>query len=508
MNKHKELYSMKNMTEYSDIYKDYISDESKTEGKCSFIAFPESEEDILSILSAAKEKSLSVTVQGGLTGITGGAVPSEGLVLNLSRYKKISELKETGDYAFLTVAPGCLLSEVREYLKNTDYFFPNDPTETSASIGGMVSCNSSGALSYSYRSIRNWIEELKIILPDCDTVTLTRGENFAKNYDFSITTDQGNIIKGTLPKIHYSETKSASGYYIRPDMDLTDIFIGMEGTLGIISSVTLRLIHKKPSVTGIAIFFPEEKKAVDFVKSARGEKEFPSLNADAIEFFDCNSLSLANRMKREREMFPELSQIKDEYKASVYIEFQRNTEEETETAIENLYNILDSMNISDEDTWCAFSEKEMSVLKLFRHAIPESVNTLIGEIKRKEPKITKLSTDMSVPDEYLSFIFDLYKTDLKTSGLDYVIFGHIGNNHLHVNIIPKNAEEYSKGKELYKKWAKEAVAKGGAVSAEHGIGKIKKEFLKIMFSQEEIEDMKNFRNLFDKKNILNQGNLF
>lgn len=499
---------MKNLISFSHIYTDYISDESKTAGNCSFIVFPETEEDIKSSLAEAKEKNLSVTVQGGLTGITGGAVPYGGAVINLSKFKNIYNFTEKDVYATLSCNPGVLLSDIREYLKNTDYFFPNDPTETSASIGGMVSCNSSGALSYSYGSIRNWILGLKIILPDGDTITLKRGENFAKDTEFSVTTDSGNTISGNLPRIHYVDIKSAAGYYIRPNMDIIDLFIGMEGTFGIISEITLKLIHKYRYTTGIVIFFPQEETALSFVHSVRGEGEFPSLNANAIEFFDSNSLSLTNRMKKERDMFSELNEIKPEYKSAIYIEFQRNTEEETDESIENLYNILDSLNISDENTWCAFTDREIPLLKLFRHAIPESVNTLIGEIKRSEPSVTKLSTDMSVPDRYLDFVFDLYKTDLKSSGLDYVIFGHIGNNHLHVNIIPHSKEEYSKGKELYKKWAKIITEKGGSVSAEHGIGKIKKDFFSIMFSQAEIEEMKKLKNIFDKNNILSRGNLF
>lgn len=496
------------MKEFNETYSDYLSDESKTSGKCEYISFPNSEKDIYNILDISKEKDLPITIQGGLTGITGGSVPYNGIILNLSKLKKIGEIKEYKDYATLTCEAGVLLSEIRENIKNTKYFFPNDPTETSASIGGMVSCNSSGALSYSYKSIRDWIVGLKIILSNGETIIINRGKNFANNLDFSLRTEEGTLINGKLPNIHYVDIKSAAGYYIRPNMDLIDLFIGMEGTLGIISEITIKLIEKKDFITGIVIFFPSEKASIDFVHNIRGENSFGNLNANAIEFFNENSLNLVNKMKQEREMFGELNTIKDEYKSAIYIEFQRNAEEETNQAIEDLYNILGSMNISDEDTWCAFDEKELSILKLFRHAIPESVNTLIGEIKRNNPSITKLSTDMSVPNSVLDYALNMYNADLEKAGLNYVIFGHIGNNHLHVNIIPHNEEEYHIGKELYTKWAKDLVSKGGSVSAEHGIGKIKKDLFKIMFNEKEIEEMRKLKNTFDKENIINVGNLF
>ena len=499
---------MAELLTFNEDYKDYITDESKTMGKCDFITFPKNKEDIINILKYAKNNDLKVTVQGGKTGIVAGAVPTEGILINLSKYNKILNLTEKDNFATLDCEPGCLLSEIREYLKDTNYFFPNDPTETSASIGGMVACNASGALSYSYNSIRPWILCLEVILPMGDTITINRGDHFTEGLDFSIQTNEGNNIEGKLPKIHHVDIKSQAGYYIRENMDLIDLFIGMEGTLGVISKITLKLIPKKGFITGIVIFFKTEKEALTFVQNIRGEKDYNDIKADAIEFFNESSLNLVNKMKKERDMFSELNTIKPEYKSAVYIEFQRNTEEETDKSIECLYEIFESMYISDEDTWCAFNEEELKILKLFRHAIPESVNTLIGEIKRNNPTITKLSTDMSVPNDALEYVFDLYNNSLKEAGLTYVIFGHIGNNHLHVNIIPHNEEEYKKGKELYKSWAKAITDKGGSVSAEHGIGKLKSDFLKIMFNETEIQEMKALKDLFDKKHTLNIGNIF
>jgi D-lactate dehydrogenase (cytochrome) len=115
---------------------------------------------------------------------------------------------------------------------------------------------------------------------------------------------------------------------------------------------------------------------------------------------------------------------------------------------------------------------------------------------------------MAVPDSNLEEVMDLYNKALKEHTLEFVIFGHIGNNHVHVNILPNSMAEYNKGKELYTTWAEKVVKMGGTVSAEHGIGKLKIVMLKKMMGENGIQEMKNLKNLFDPENRLNKGNLF
>ena len=136
------------------------------------------------------------------------------------------------------------------------------------------------------------------------------------------------------------------------------------------------------------------------------------------------------------------------------------------------------------------------------------MNLLIDERKREFPKITKLGTDMSVPDEYLGTVMEIYRSELAANNLESVIFGHIGDNHVHVNILPRNMEEYEGGESLYHSWANRVIQLGGSISAEHGIGKIKVPFLEMMFGKEGVSEMKNLKLLFDPDQLLNTGNLF
>ena len=135
----------------------------------------------------------------------------------------------------------------------------------------------------------------------------------------------------------------------------------------------------------------------------------------------------------------------------------------------------------EENNWIASTPQLMECMKLFRHAVPEAVNLIIDQRRRKDPKITKLGTDMAVPDDKLEEVMKMYKSDLVEHGFESVMFGHIGDNHIHVNILPRTMEEYYKGKELYAKWADKVLEVGGTVSAEHGIGKLKIDFLEMMY---------------------------
>ena len=150
----------------------------------------------------------------------------------------------------------------------------------------------------------------------------------------------------------------------------------------------------------------------------------------------------------------------------------------------------------------------MEPIKAFRHATPEAVNLLIGERKRECPDLTKLGTDMSVPDDELGASIAMYDAGLAANGLESVIFGHIGDNHVHVNILPHDMDDYAKGKGLYLSWAREIVKMGGSVSAEHGIGKLKVPFLQMMYGEKAIDEMRATKRLFDPEAVLDPGVMF
>lgn len=499
---------------WNNEFDDYLHDESRQIGIAQSISFPKTEQEIISTLRKCAGDKSAITIQGARTGITAGAVPYGGYILNLSRMNAIGAVRCDNDTQmnFLTVQPGVLLTDIRKELDSFGLFFPPDPTETSASIGGMVSCNASGAMTLMYGPTRDWIEGIHIVLADGSVIKIKRGECMASDRSFSLHTENGKEISGILPDYIMPDVKSAAGYYVTPNMDMLDLFIGMEGTLGLITEIELRLAPKPSQTAGLMLFMPSEDSIIQMVRFLRGEKTCITENFSgkptAIEFFNSDALNLLRKMKSDNPAFSGIPHLQPHYHSALYMEFHASSEDEIDDSVMQVMEAMTELGVSDEDTWYAGNERELETHKLFRHAIPEAVNLLIGERKKTNPDLVKLGTDMSVPNEKLESIIYMYNTGLKEAELESVIFGHIGNNHLHVNILPRNMDEYIKGKQLYLRWAKQVVDAGGSISAEHGIGKLKTTFLELMYGQEGISQMKTIKDLFDPDHILNRGNLF
>jgi D-lactate dehydrogenase (cytochrome) len=514
-------------------YIEYLRDESRLSGEAESICFPTGEAQIREIMKLLSDRKVPVTVQSGKTGISGGAVPMGGHILNLSRMNRFMGLRRDPqeDRYLLRLQPGVLLSQIHEAVARREFgsrgwsreslealesfresgprFFPPDPTEASAAIGGMTASDASGARSFSYGPTRRFVESLRLVLTDGSTLQLERGVQRAAGLAFRLETEQGRSLSGSLPSYQMPATKNTAGLYAQPDMDLIDLIIGSEGTLGVMTEIEIVLIPLPPVFTGVMGFFPELAGALRFVRRVRGEAgEGRKLDQPAaVEFFDGNSLELLRRQKQHNPAFSDLPEVPVEKAAAVYVEYHGQEREEVEQRIFELAEILSECGGSEETTWLAEQPKELERLKGFRHALPEAINLLIDERRRSAPGLIKLGTDMAVPDAALERIFDLYLGDLQESNLEYVLFGHIGNNHIHVNILPRSMEDYESGRTLYRGWAEEVVALGGSVSAEHGIGKLKTELLRLMYGDEGVTQMGRVIEVFNPEGRLNRGNI-
>ena len=484
-------------------YPDYLRDESRKTGTADSISFPCCEQEISQLLTEMTAQRIPVTVQGSRTGITAGAIPNGGHILNLSRMNHISPVSYTPEgTASVTVQPGVILSELRDSI--SDHFFPPDPTETSASIGGMVSCNASGACAYLYGPTRKWVRSIRVVLADGSILQLQRGEQQAAERHFSLHTESARTITGALPSYTMPNVKNAAGLYVQDNMDLIDLFIGSEGTLGIISEIELAILPAITSRWGLMMFFPNEESAIKSVIALRALPTQPA----AIEFFDSNAIDLLRQQRAANSAFADLPELPTDWHTALYIENHCPSEDCAEQSTMTMAQTMTECGGNEDATWLASDHKELTRLKDFRHAIPEAVNLQIDHRRKEEPQLTKLGTDLAVPDQELRASFDMYRAGLSDTGLQHVIFGHIGNNHVHVNIIPSNMSQYQQGKELYLQWARKVVDMGGTVSAEHGIGKIKKNMLAELYGQDGLQEMKSVKNVFDPLNIINPDNVF
>ena len=512
------------LTDVAHEYPDYLRDESRRTGRADSISFPETEADLKDVLATVHAQGVPVTVQGARTGITGGAVPDGGHVVNLSRMNRILGLRQDAEGWSVTVQPGVLLSELRAALTEKtfdttgwsaesmmalsafagDVFFPPDPTEASASLGGMVACNASGAQSFLYGATRRYVHRLRVLTVDGSVLALSRATGpQAAGRRFSLTTDAGRRIEGVLPGYGMPDVKNAAGYFARDDMAMLDLFVGSEGTLGLFSEIELRLIPAPKAAWGIVAFLPTESGALRFVRDVRAAELRPA----AIEFFDGRALDLLREQKATNPAFKDIAELPSDGHTAIYVEYHGD-EEAVESGVMAMSEFMIAAGGSEEATWMADAPHDMQKLKDFRHAVPEAVNLLIDLRRKTEPGLTKLGTDLAVPDAAFEVLLGLYHTGLARAGLAYVMFGHIGDNHVHVNIIPRDLAEYERGKALYLEWARAVVGMGGTVSAEHGIGKLKRAMLEIMLGTDGLSQMRAVKQAFDPEARLNPGNLF
>ncbi len=516
----------------------YLADESRMAGRAERIYFPRTELELAAVLRAAGEAKAVVTLSGARTGITGGAVPLGGWLVSLEKMNRVLGLRRDAarNRFSLRCQPGLALEALdkaiaakrfpdeadwpdvdrqalADFRQPGAWMFPPDPTERSASLGGMTACNASGARTLFYGATRDYISRLRIALADGSVLDLRRGECRAdERGGFRLALPDGAVREGAIPGYAMPRIKNAAGYFSQPGMDLLDLFIGSEGTLGIFTEIEIQLIPAPELILGVIGFFPSESAALTFVRRARGgaaDGAAPGLPGRplALEYFDVRALDLLREQKRKVGPSSPIPALPSDAGAAVYLELAATENSMTETA-EALLALLDACGSRSDSAWTATTPEETERLKAFRHALPEAINQRIGERAAAHPGLTKLGTDFAVPDAALDEILAAYHELLAAERLEYVVFGHIGNNHVHVNILPRDLAEYRRGKELYLKLAQRVVGWGGTVSAEHGIGKLKKPLLRLMYGEDGLAAMRAVKRVFDPAGRLNPGNMF
>jgi len=528
----KGIRCIKDYSEICQDYSPYLCDESKLAHQgAQYLFFPTNEGDLSAIFKEMNEKNVTVTLSGARTGLVGGAVPYGGAIVSLERFDKILGLRydtqskewlvraqcgvtirDLNNWAMKKDFPGLSKSgsaDTKAFLKkyresDITYFYPPDPTEMGAALGGTVSTNASGARTYKYGATRNWVRRIRIMLASGEVLEIPRGKYFATPAgEFTIINSAGNKTIVKIPKYAMPHTKNAAGIFSAPNMDLIDLFIGSEGILGAITEIEVAL-QKWNNPISIVQFLPSDDKAIDFVITLRKEK---SIRPEFIEFYSSHALNLLREKQKEDPKGVGMPPIPDYATSAVFFDLQFDPEckDNDYAQLEKIvYRCGSTLTMS----WAGYEQRDLERFKNFRHVLPETINTIIAERKKKIPELYKLSTDLAVPDHALEEIWAFYTSILEGAGLEWVAFGHIGNNHIHINIIPRSLKEMKEGLLIYREFAKKAVNLGGTISAEHGIGKIKKEFFSIMFSDKELKEMKAVKNALDPGLMLNAGNIF
>lgn len=523
---------VKGSREIRQNYSLYLSDESRLANKgARYIFFPENESELASIFREMAKKDIKIVLSSARTGLVGGSVPYGGAIVSLERFNKYISLRydshleewlvrtqcgviirELNDCAIKKCFPAFIEAaspEMKGFLEKYEdskdiYFYPPDPTEMGAYIGGTVATNASGARTYRYGATRNWVRLIRVMPASGETLEIPRGKYFASpNGEFIITDSKGRETTVKIPNYSMPITKNAAGIFSSPNMDLIDLFIGSEGILGAITEVEVALQRRKAFIS-IIQFLPSDEKAVDFVIALRKEK---SIRPEFIEFYSSYALNLLREKQREDPKLIGMPAIPDYAHSAIFFDIEFDPENKKHN-FSTLEQIVSACGSDLKKSWAAYEQRDVQRFKDFRHILPETLNSIIAERKKEIPQLYKLGTDFAVPNKRLKEIWRFYKSNLEKNGLEWLAFGHIGNNHFHINVLPRSLDEMKKGLSLYKEFAKKVVSLGGTISAEHGVGKIKKDFFSVMFSQEIINQMKAVKISLDPGLMLNPGDMF
>jgi D-lactate dehydrogenase (cytochrome) len=481
-----------------DEFENFVIDASNFKGNCDAVYFPESIEEVVPIFKEATTKKTKVTIAGNGTGLTGARVPQSGIVIATDKLNKIIEINQKEFYA--VVEPAVLLSDFQKELKQQNLFYPPDPTETNCYIGGTVATNASGAKTFKYGPTRDYVIGLQVVLADGEEIDLEREKQKAIGYDLELTTQSGKNILLQIPDYTSPAVKNASGYFVKPNMDAIDLFIGSEGTLGIITKIKLKLLPQPEDTISCVLFFDDEITALNFLEEARNTSYENrknvvnyNINALALEFFDERALKFLAK---------DFSAIPENVQAAIWFE-QESTADTFDTILEAWNNLMQTHKVNEETAWFAFSNADKEKIKDFRHAISWKVNEYVAR-----NNFRKLGTDVAVPDKVFRDFYFTLQNWAKQSNIYFVSYGHFGNSHIHLNLLPKNDAEFNEGKKLYKQICEEAVRLGGTISAEHGIGKAKRDYLLMMYGESNIRKMATLKKSLDPNLILGIGNIF
>ena len=499
----------------------YLNDESKMTGRGMNVMSPYDVSELQEVLRVYNSKGNPVTVSGMRTGLCGGAVPLGNDVLSTENLHGITGIGRDDRGFYLRVLPCTTLNEIDGFLRKGDFsgleelsedaasdasavenglMYPVDPTELDGSIGGNVATNASGPRTYSMGPTRDWIRGMRVAMADGSVFRMHRGLYMAEGRRMSFPSGR-NYFSFDLPDMdNRVDVKNAMGPMIHPDMDLMDLFIGSEGIFGVIVEVDVYLRERTPTVSLMA-FLPDDASALSTVKAVKASE---GLDPEFIEYMDVKSVDLVRKAMNDDPSFIRIPALPEGPCSAVFLDVPL---ESIGTRCSILDSILRDNGSSIERTWCGVDHSDKSRLRSMRHAVPRSVFEYVASLKGEMPSIHKMGTDMSVPDASADEMMAYYHDKLDETGLEYCMFGHIGDNHPHVEIILHSMEDFEKAREVYRDLAAKAIELGGSPSAEHGIGKIKREYVGMMYGTEGVEAIGRLKSILDPKWILCPDNI-
>lgn len=440
----------------AEVLKEYGHDETEDLNfPPNLVIKPSTPEEISQILTYCNQEKIPVTPAGARTGLSGGSLPIRGgVLLSMEKFNRI--LKIDTDNLQVTTEPGVITEELQNAVKQLGLFYPPDPaSKGSCFIGGNVSENSGGPKAVKYGVTKDYVLNLEVVLPTGEIIWT--GANVLKN---------------------------ATGY------NLTQLIVGSEGTLGIITKIVLRLIpHPTHDVLFLVPFFSAAKacEAVAAVFKA-------GITPSGMEFMERDAILWSKAFTKD-ETIP----VADNHEAHLLIELDGFDEDGLQKEAEKLFTVLSGFET--DEVLFADNSAQKNVLWNLRRKVAEAVK--VQSIYKEE--------DTVVPRFELPNLLTFIKAMELKYHFKSVCYGHAGDGNLHVNIIKGELTDNAWNTELPKaihELFTEVVRLGGTISGEHGIGWVQKEYMPIAFPQVTLELMRNIKKTFDPNGILNPGKIF
>jgi len=494
-------------------------------GHADGVAKPRSEQDVARLLTA----STRVLPIGAQSSLTGGATPDGGLVLSTVR---LTDIQEVGQRLFRTEA-GAEIETLQNLLHRADQWYAPSPTYTGALAGGVVATNAAGASTFKYGTTRRWTEGLTVVLTCGHVLDLMRGNCVAgDDRTFTIecpcgrrTLRHGSYRMPDVPKV-------SAGYFAAPGMDLVDLFIGAEGTLGVITAVTFRVLPEPPAVAWAMVPVRSESAAVSLVDALRRASQDSWRHSDphgidvaAIEHVDRRCLEIlredgidtkhditvpldAELMLLIQLELPGGTTPADGY-AQVAIALDSDAPDTPLVRFLRLLNVHQALD--DAQMAWPGERRRIEQFLAFRESAPAGVNRRVGNAKRDiNDRIEKTAADMIVPFEHFGEMLAIYREGYSRRGLDFAIWGHISDGNVHPNVIPTSYADIVSGREAILEFGREVARLGGCPLAEHGVGRssVKQALLRQLYGDAGLDEMRAIKSALDPDWKLAPGVIF
>ena len=483
------------ITRDPDLLQSFLSDAAHVPGgTATGVVFPTSTDEVAAIVAASNH----VLAVGAQSSLTGGATPRDDLVLSTRSLTHIDE-PEGG---VVTVDAGVSLVTLQAFLSARRLYYPPVPTFDGAFVGGTLATNAAGAATFRYGSARDWVEAITAVLADGTILHIRRGDVWASDaHAFAIETATRGAITVPLPTYAMPRVaKLSAGYFNTPHMDLVDLLVGSEGTLGVITQATLRVIAS-PRMCVALVSCDSETQALGLAAALR-----QNAAVVAIEYIDALSLRLVDAATIARAGIDRPSGD-----GSILV-VQMDAGDDDDAILARLQRIVEESGVGT-DPIVALPDHERTAARLFelREAVPAAVNARVGAAKAQiDPGIQKTAGDFIVPFDAMARAIALYRSACERRRLDYAIWGHVSDGNLHPNIIPRSLDDVVKGREALREMARGVIEMGGAPLAEHGVGRnpLKQSFLVEMYGERGVEEMRAVKRALDPDWKLASGVLF